>query len=117
MHTLDFICFLGHIESNQHLNLSFKQMAQKRFYCSDLGEYYQDCLKIEAALKNNTLANEAASLLRAKLMERTDKREAMVKYMAGRRNISQDEMWRRLLSGDFQISEDEKQTIQGEDPE
>lgn len=94
----------------------YKNMVQKRFYCSELGEYYKDCLRVEAAMKNNTVANEAASLLRAKLMERNDKRRQMVEYMAAKRNVSFDEMWRLLLTDNFELTDDDRQMISDDSP-
>lgn len=87
-------------------------MAQKRFYCSGLGEYYDDCLKVEAVIKNNTIANEAASLLKAKLMERTEKRDRMIMYMAGKRGISYEQMWQNILAGEVELTPEENEFSQ-----
>lgn len=69
-----------------------------RQYINYLGEYYDDCLTVEAELKNRTKTFEGSSLLCAKLQEREQKRNLMVEYLAGKRNISFQEMWRQLLT-------------------
>ncbi len=85
-------------------------MAKKRderLRLAPLGEYYEDALKIEAAIKNRTTAAEAASLLCAKLQERKANRAEMVQYLANKRGISEKEMWVQLLNGEGDISEEE----------
>lgn len=78
-----------------------------RIRLAALGEYYEDALAVEAALKNRTTAAEAASLLCAKLQERKTNRAEMVQYLAEKRGISAKEMWAQLLQGEGDISEEE----------
>jgi len=79
----------------------------KRFQIAELGEYYDDCLSVEAAIKNRTKANEAASLLCSMLQSREEKRKQMVQYLASKYNIEYNDMWNRLLDGSFKPSEDD----------
>jgi hypothetical protein len=88
-------------------------MATDRFYISALGEYYSDCLKVEAFVKQRTMANEGNSLLCGKLMEREAKRAAIVAYLAGKRGISPEQMWNDILSDRAQpLSADEFKEMQ-----
>lgn len=73
----------------------------RRLQIPDLGEYYNDMLRIEAALKNRTLPQEANSLLCAMLQQRDEKRHRMVEHLARKRQISFDEMWQQLLDGTY----------------
>lgn len=90
-------------------------MATKRFYVSWMGEYYMDALKVEAALKGRTQANEAASLLGAKLQEREEKRKNMVNYLAKKRGIPYEEMYQLLVSGNYNPSTDELIELEDEE--
>lgn len=72
--------------------------SRPRVTISDLGEYYYDLLTIEARLKNRTLANESNSLICAKLMERAPTRERMLKYLAWKRGITEQEVIRLILA-------------------
>lgn len=78
-----------------------------RFWVTDLGEYYSDCLAVEATLKNKSQSNEAASLLCAMLQQRTEKRESMVKYLAQKYELSYEDMWQKLVSGDIELDEND----------
>ena len=90
---------------------------KERGYYNYLGEYYDDCLVIEVALKNRTKINEASSLICAKLMERSEKRKQMVQYLADKRGITFDDMWKQLLTGEYQpLSPDELKEIGDTDP-
>lgn len=89
-----------------------KIMASKRFYFPDLGAYYNDCLQIEAALKNQSIPVEAASLLRAKLMERREFRKEMVQYAADRHGVSFQEMWNLMLNGGYIPTTEEIQAME-----
>lgn len=90
-------------------------MATKRFYVSWMGEYYMDALRVEAILKGRTQANEAASLLGAKLQEREEKRRKMVDYLAQKRGIPYQEMYQQLVSGTYSPSTDELNELDEEE--
>lgn len=83
-----------------------KTQKSYRIYASGIGEYYLDMLTVEASLKQRTEPMEAGSLLCAKLQERTEKRNTMVKYLAEKRGIEFEEMWALLLSGDMPSDEE-----------
>jgi hypothetical protein len=76
--------------------------ATERSYISYPGEYYDDAWTIEAALKGRNKTAEGASLLCAKLQEREARRNQMVQYLAKKRNISFEEMWNQLLTGEYE---------------
>ena len=71
-----------------------------RLYIAPLGEAYEDALRIEAWLKNRTVASEASSLLSARLMSRQSYREKMIGYLATKRGISPEELTQQILSGE-----------------
>lgn len=87
-------------------------MPSDRFLVSSLGEYYEDCLTVEAKIKNRTKALEASSLLCAKLGEREGKREKMVAYLARKRGLTYEEMWDKLLDPDYKLTRDEVQELE-----
>jgi plasmid stability protein len=73
----------------------------KRLQIPDIGEYYLDLLKVEAALKNRSMPQEASSLLCTILQQREEKRRRMVEHLARKRGISTDDMWRQLLDDSY----------------
>jgi len=72
-----------------------------RLRLSALGEYYEDLLEIDARVNGRTPSQQGASLLCAKLQERELKIRERVDYLARKRGIGGDEMWIRLLKGDY----------------
>ena len=88
-------------------------MASKRFVVSWLGEYYMDCLEVEAALKDRTRAMEGSSLLCSLLQQRDEKRQKMVQYLADKRGIPYEEMWSQLRDGNYTpITKEEREIIE-----
>ncbi len=87
----------------------------ERQYIAYLGEYYSDCLTVEAALKGRPRTAEGASLLSAKLQERAERRDQMVQYLANKRGITFDEMWQQLISGSYKPSVDESKEAADEE--
>jgi len=77
-------------------------MVSDRFYISSIGEYYYDCLKIEAFLKGRTMAAEGATLLCSNLMKREEYREKLIAYYARKRGISLEQMWDDIVTGKAQ---------------
>ncbi len=74
-------------------------MATDRFYIAPLGEYYDECLTVEAFIKKRTLANEGNSLLCAKLMEREQKRDKILARLAHKRSITPEQLWNDIVTG------------------
>lgn len=74
----------------------------ERLQIPALGEWYQDLLKIDAAINDRSEPMQANSLLCAKLQEREPKIRERVKYLADKRRISVQEMWDQLLTGKFE---------------
>lgn len=77
-----------------------KNMASERLQISKPGEYYMDALRLEAFLKNNTIAGEAKSLICARLMQRQDYRNEMLDWVARKRGVSRQELIDAILSGE-----------------
>ena len=76
-----------------------KKMAKgDRLYLPALGEIYDDALRVEAYLKNRTMATEGNSLLCSILMKHAQYREEAVRYLARKRRITYEEMIEQILS-------------------
>jgi len=73
-----------------------------RLKIAPLGEPYMDRLEVERFLKDSSIAQEATSLLRAKLMEREPFRKKLVKELAAKRGLTYEEMWSDILTGKAQ---------------
>lgn len=75
---------------------------------SSLGEWYEDLLAIDSLINGRSQAQQAASLLCAKLQEREDKIRRRVRYLAAKRGITFEQMWLQLLQGEYRkLSDDE----------
>lgn len=99
------------------LNMNMPK-ATDRQYMAFPGEYYDDALTVEAALKNRSKSLEASSLLCAKLQERKPKRDEMVQYLADKRGIAFKEMWNLILMGKYEpLSSEELAKISEIDPD
>jgi len=68
---------------------------------ASLGEWYEDLLSVDSAINGRSEAQQAASLLCAKLQERQDRVKERVRYLAAKRNISFEEMWLQILKGNY----------------
>lgn len=68
---------------------------------SNLGEWYEDLLKVDAAINGRSEPQQAASLLCAKLQERESRIKERVRYLAAKRGITFEEMWLELLKGEY----------------
>ncbi len=71
-----------------------------RIGMSSLGEYYEDILEIDARMNARSKAEQARTLVYAKIQEREGKVKERVQYLANKRGISFQEMWDMLLTGD-----------------
>ena len=70
-----------------------------RIGMSSLGEYYEDVLEIDARMNARSKAEQARTLVYAKVQEREGKIKERVQYLANKRGISFQEMWDMLLTG------------------
>lgn len=70
-----------------------------RYYISQLGEPYFDMLKVEAWLKQRTMAAEGNSLLCSSLMRREEYRNQLIQEVARKRGIPFQQMWDDILTG------------------
>lgn len=83
-----------------------------RIQVTGLGEYYDDLLTLDAWINGRSKAQQANSLLCAKLMERETRIKERVRYLAGKRRISTEEMWVRILNGsEDKIQPEEADTV------
>ncbi len=79
-----------------------KDMAQKRagrLQIGALSEFYEDLLRADAFLANNSLASQGKSLLQSYLAQKETKIKERVKYLAEKRNISFEDMWLQIQQG------------------
>ena len=72
-----------------------------RLKIAPIGEFSEDLLTIDARMNASSSAQQASSLLRAKLQEREERIKARVTYLAWKRGISFDQMWEQLLKGTY----------------
>lgn len=74
-------------------------MASKRanrLQISALSEFYEDLLRADAFLANNSLASQGKSLLQSYLAQKESKIKERILYLAKKRNISPEEMWSQI---------------------
>ena len=83
-------------------------MPGKRITLPLLGEYYDDLLKIDSKINARANTVQANSLLCAKLQERAPKIKERVQYLADKRGISFEEMWKQLLTDEYEPIEPEE---------
>lgn len=77
-------------------------MADERMRIRGLGEYYEDLLKLDAQINDRSAAEQATSLLCAKLQEREPKIVERLQYLADKRGISVSEIRTQILKGKYQ---------------
>ncbi|NMG11860.1 hypothetical protein [Brasilonema sp. UFV-L1] len=63
------------------------------------GEFYRDLLKADAFCRGNTDAQQADSLLGAKLQERESLIVSKIKYLAWKRGITTAQLWLDIQTG------------------
>lgn len=97
----------SHNEANV---LSPVDMSPKddRLRISTLGEWYDDLLTVDAAINGRSPAQQGASLLCSKLQEREERIKRRVQYLAAKRGIPADEMWAKILKGEYRKMTDEE---------
>lgn len=66
------------------------------------GEVYNDLITIDARINQRTISQQASSLLAAKIMEREERIRERVSYLAKKRGLSFDAMWRSLADGSYE---------------
>ncbi len=97
---------------------NFLEMNAKRtgrLQIGSLSEYYEDLLRVDAFLANNSLASQGKSLLQAFLTQKEQKIKERVTYLAAKRNITFEEMWQQIQSGTAQqMTQDEVSDLKGE---
>jgi hypothetical protein len=81
-----------------------KPMPKKseRLQIPSLGEWYGDLLAIDARINERSEPNQAHSLLCSKLQEREERIKKRVEYLAQKRGIASEEMWKQLVTGTFE---------------
>lgn len=80
--------------------IAMKTSKNDRLTLPSLGEEYQDLLAIDSELAGRTPAQQAHSLLQARLQSRRDDIINRVQYLAKKRGVSFDDMWQQLLQGE-----------------
>jgi hypothetical protein len=70
----------------------------QRLTIAPIGEYYEDLLTVDSNINNRSKAQQASSLLCAKLQEREEKIKQRVEYLANKNDLTFDEQWKQLLS-------------------
>lgn len=87
-----------------------------RLQIGALSEFYEDLLRADSFLANNSMASQGKSLLQSYLGQKETKIKERIAYLAKKRNISPDEMWQQIQSGAAQqMSKQELADIQDEE--
>lgn len=91
----------------------FLEMNAKRtgrLQIGALSEFYEDLLRADSFLANNSLASQGKSLLQSFLGQKEAKIKERVAYLARKRNISFEEMWQQIQNGTAQQMSKEELT-------
>jgi hypothetical protein len=95
---------------------NFLDMSGKRTGRLQIGaisEFYEDLLRADSFLANNSLASQGKSLLQSYLGQKEAKIKERIAYLAQKRNISFEEMWQQIQSGTAQqMSKEELSDLQ-----
>jgi hypothetical protein len=84
-----------------------------RLQIGALSEFYEDLLRADSFLANNSLASQGKSLLQSYLGQKEAKIKERITYLAQKRNISFEEMWQQIQSGTAQqMSQEELSDLQ-----
>ena len=75
--------------------------ADDRLTLPSLGEWCHDLLMVDAAVSGRSPTIQLQYLGCAKLQEREARIRERVEYLANKRGISFDEMWRQLVTGKY----------------
>jgi hypothetical protein len=73
-----------------------------RLQIGAISEFYEDLLRVDAFLANNSLAAQGKSLLQSYLGQKESKIKERVAYLARKRNISTEELWQQIQAGTAQ---------------
>ncbi|NJL55532.1 hypothetical protein HC928_10295 [bacterium] len=85
---------------------------ERGVFTAPLGEDYLDLLTIDAALAGKSLANQATSILQARLMAKRELIEERVRELARKREISYEQMLDMLKAGLYKkLTPQEYETI------
>jgi hypothetical protein len=90
------------------LNMSAKRTG--RLQIGAISEFYEDLLRADSFLANNSLASQGKSLLQAFLSQKEAKIRDRVAYLAAKRNITFEEMWQQIQNGTAQQMSHEELT-------
>ena len=76
--------------------------SSDRLVLPGLGEHYHDLLVVDSTINARTPAQQAHSLLCARLQGQQGDIRERVEYLAKKRGITFDEVWEQILKGDFE---------------
>ena len=74
--------------------------TRPRLQLPKLGEYYDDLLTIDAWICGRTKAAQGQALLYSTLLEREQLMKEKIDYLAKKRGVSPDELWKGILLGE-----------------
>jgi hypothetical protein len=87
-----------------------------RLQIGALSEFYEDLLRADSFLANNSLASQGKSLLQAFLSQKEAKIKDRIAYLAAKRNITFEEMWQQIQNGTAQqMSQEELSDLKESD--
>lgn len=74
-----------------------------RFSIAAVGEFYRDLLEVDAWTHARTAATQANSILCDSLQQREEAIRNQVTYLAQKRGMTSDELWRQILKGEAEV--------------
>jgi hypothetical protein len=79
----------------------------KRITLPPLGEHDDDWLRVWAWLNNRSKSTQAAGIISFRIRERKAEIEKMLEYIAKKRSVSPDELFKSILDGTADSNNDE----------
>ncbi len=88
----------------ENMQVTGQAMAKRddRLVIAPLGEPYEDLLAIDAFLAGNSVPQQGKSSLSAYLKQKKPYIEEGVRYLARKRQVSFEEMWDLILTGEVE---------------
>lgn len=84
----------------KYIPQEFRTSQTNRLAIPDLGDYFNDMLRLEAILHSRSIAQEVAHLLKLKLTEQQEERTTKIGYLARKRGLDVETMTRKLLAAE-----------------
>ncbi len=77
-----------------------RRTSDDRLVIAAIGEFYLDLLTVDSWINQRSRPQQGAFLLCSLLQEKEERIRDQVQYLADKRGIPFDEMWRQILRGE-----------------